>query len=800
MHQALRSLRSAPGFTAIAILTLALGLGANTAIFSAVYAILLRPLPFAESERLVAVRTMVKRDTWERRSSSLADFRDFRAQTTRSFASLSMYDDGNYNLTGEGEATRLRGEMVSHDYFATLGAQPALGRAFTAAEDATPGSPALVVLSDDLWRTRFGASPAVLGRTLKISEIDCTVIGVMPPGFRGLNDVQFWFLTSILPPDAFNARGNRGGEIVARLRPGVTLEQARAELAAVGAQLASAHPGTNANYSADVAPLRDEFFGTLQRPLLVLLGAVGLVLAIMCANVANLMLVRLAARRREVAIRVSLGATRAALARLFLGEASALCFAGGALGLLLSLWLISALRALAPLDLPSFVTFGLNLPVFAFGLILSALCALAIGTLPALLAARTDLNAALKDAGRTGHSGAAGHRLRAGLVAAEIALSLALLVSSALFVRSFVNLIRQSPGFRTEKLIGQRMLLPTQRYNDAAVQQFARTLLERAAALPGVTSVALANNTPLDGITIAQVAVIEGGSTIPEENQARAYTHIVSSDFFRTTGIALLEGEPFAPAYVANSDFVAIVSENFARRFWPKGEALGKRIRIGRGDGPWFTIVGVCAETKYRGLVANPTRDPDIYTSLAQRPTDGLSLLVHTAGESRSLGKSLPQLVAAIDPNIPVFAITTIEERIASASASQRFSAQLMGAFAVVALVLAAIGLYGVVSFSVGQRTQEIGVRMALGAQPSAIARLILGGTSRLVALGLALGTVLTLALLPLIHPLLFQVNAFDPLTFASVAAILALVTLLAAWLPARRATRIDPLTALRAE
>ena len=802
MTPALRALFKAPGFTAVAVLTLAVGLGANTAIFSAVYAILLKPLPFPESERLVSVRAMVKRDTWERRSASLADFRDYRAQATRSFASFSLYDDGNYNLTGDGEAMRIRGEMVSHDYFATLGVEPALGRTFTAAEDAAAGQRPLIVLSDELWRGRYGASPDILGRTLKLSEIDCTVIGVMRPGFRGLNDVQFWFPTSILPPAAFNSRGDRYAEIVARLRSGVTLDQARAELAAIGLQLATAHPATNANYGADLAPLRDEFFGSLRGPLLVLLGAVGLVLLIMCANVANLMLVRLAARRREIAIRVSLGATRGALARLFVGEAFALCFAGGALGLLVALWLIAALRALAPLNLPSFVALELNAPVFAFGLILGTLCALVIGSLPALLAARTDLNAALNDAGRTGHSGAAGRRLRSGLVVAELAVALALLVASTLFVRSFVKLVSQSPGYRTEKLLSQRMLLPPQRYNDEALRQFMRTLLARATALPGVSSAAIANNTPLDGISSAHHVAVEGSALTSADNQTRVYSHIVSADFFRAAGIALLEGEPFAETYSAGSDMVAIVSENFARRFWPKGGALGQRFKIGRVESkaPWFRIVGVCAETKYRGLVANPTRDPDIYTSIAQRPTGNFSLLVQTAGESGALGHGLRQLVAALDPNIPVFALATIEERIAAASASQRFSAQLMGAFALVALLLAALGLYGVVSFSVGQRTPEIGVRMALGARPADILRMILGGTSRLVALGLAAGAALALGLTRFIEALLYDVNARDPLTYAVVAIVLALVALCAAWLPARRAARVDPITALRAE
>ena len=531
-------------------------------------------------------------------------------------------------------------------------------------------------------------------------------------------------------------------------------------------------------------------------------GAVGLVLVITCVNVANLLLVRLATRRREIAVRISLGAGRGAIARLFLGESLALALAGGALGVLFATWFVAALKRFAPVNLPAFVSLELHWPAFAFATAAALLCALAIGALPALLAARADLNAALKDAGRTGHSGAGGGRLRAALVTAEIALSLALLVSASLFVRSFVNLVTQSPGYRTEKVISQRVLLPPARYNREAQRQFTRTLLERTAALPGVQSVALASDTPLDGNSSATSFTVEGGSPVPAENEGRTYTHMVTPDFFKTTGIALLQGATFAPRYDANSELVAIVSESLARRFWPKGDAVGKRLRPGRSnaEAPWVRIIGVVAETKYRGLVVNPTRDPDTYVPLDQRPLNGFALVVHTTGESRALGQSVRQLVAGLDSNIPVFGITTIEERIASASANQRFSAQLMGAFAVIALGLAAIGLYGVVSFSVGQRTQEIGVRMALGARPADILRLVLGGTSRLVAVGLLAGAALALGLTRFIETLLFNVNVRDPLTYVVVGLVLTGVALFAAWLPARRAARVDPMTALRAE
>jgi predicted permease len=803
MPHAFRILSRSPGFTLLATITLAIGLGANTAIFSAVYSILLNPLPFPEGDRIVSVRSMVKRDSWERRSFSSPDFRDYREQSQRVFAAFSGLDGANFNLTGEGEAARVRAERVSHGYFDALGVRPALGRTFTAEEDATPNTGRLVVLSHAFWHARFDGSPEILGRQIKLSEIDHTVIGIMPPGFIGMdNSTQIWVPMSAISPAAWNDRGNRWHEVVARLNPGVTLDQARTELAAIAARLAEKYPNTNASYSADLAPLREELFGSLRRPLLVLLGAVGLVLIITCVNVANLLLVRLAARRREIAIRLSLGASRGTLARLFLGESLVLALLGGATGVLFALWLIAALKRFAPIQLPSFVQLELHWPALLFASVAALLCALAIGALPALFATRGDLNVSLKDAGHAGHDGPAGTRLRTTLVAAEIALSLALLIASALFVRSFVNLVSQSPGYRTEKTLTQRLLLAGPRYTPDIVRQFARTLIERAAALPGVQSAAIASDTPLDGNSSAMFFTAEGASNVPAENEGRVYSHAVTADFFKAAGIPLLQGETFASSYAQGADPVVVVSESLARRFWPKGDAIGKRIKPGRTavNAPWFRIIGVASETKYRGLVANPTRDPDAYIAFEQQPGRGFALVVHTTGPSETLAASLRRLVAEIDPNVPVFAITTIENRIANASANQRFSAQLMALFAIAALLLAAIGLYGVVSFAVGQRTQEIGIRMALGARPADIARMILGGTSRLVSIGLAAGLIVALVATRFIETMLFNVKARDPVLYIALAFILALVALIAAWLPARRAARVDPMKALRAE
>ncbi len=803
MLAGLRSLGKSPAFTLIAVATLALGLGACTTIFSIVYGLLIRPLPFPAAEQLVSVRTMVKRDAWERRSFSLPDFRDYRAQATRSFDAFVAYDErGSYNLTGGSEALRVSASLVSHDYFALLGARPTLGRTFTAEEDSEPGKHFVAILSDALWRSRFGADPAILGRTIQLNGRDHTVVGVMPPSFISLNPESQLWLPIALTGNAWTRRNERWHDVVARLKPGATLEQARTELATIGARLQRDYPEANTNYSTDLAPLRDEFFGELRQPLLLLLGAVGCVLLITCANVANLLLVRLSTRRREIAIRTSLGASRGALARLFLVESAALAALGGAGGLLLSIWLIELLVHFNPVSLPAYAQPALHWPVFLFTVLATAGSTLAIGFLPALLASRTDPQAGLKSSTRTTADAGSG-RVRSGLVVAEIAVTLALLTGSALLLRSFVNLMQQAPGYRTERSLALRVTLPASSYaTPESAREFARQLRERAAALPGVVSAALGVGSPLDGNDSATIFTVEHQPPVSFGSEPRAYWHIVSPEFFATVGIPFLRGETFPSHLSPDSEPVAIVSESFARRFWPEGDALGKRFKRMRADSadPWLRIVGVVADSKYRGLVANPTRDPDYFIPFDQRPIRSLTLLVHTSGPSAAPVPDLRALVASLDANLPLFDVTTIEERMGRASAQQRFSALLMAGFAGASLLLAALGLYGVVSFAVGARTQEFGVRMALGARPADILRLVLRGSGRLLAAGVVVGLVLSLGLAQFLAHQLFDISAWDPATYALVIATLVVVALAATFLPARRATRVDPIIALRAE
>lgn len=803
MIAALRTLARSRAFTLVAVLTLALGLGACTAIFSAVHSLFLRPLPFPSSEQLVSVRTMVKRDAWERRSFSLPDFRDYRAQATSSFAAfVAFFDGGSYNLTGGSEVLRVSAGLVSHDYFHLLGAQPALGRAFTAEEDSVPDKHYVAILSDPLWRSRFGADPGILGRAIQLNGRDYTVIGVMPASFINLNSkTQLWLPIS-LSGSSWSRRGERWHEALARLKPEATLAQARAELAAIGQRLAQENPTSNTNYTADLVPMREEYFGELRRPLLILFGAVGGVLLITCANVANLLLVRLSTRQREIAIRAALGAGRGTLARLLLAESAILAALGAIAGLFLSVWLIEVIVRFNPIDLPAFARPALHWPVFAFAGLSALGTALAIGLVPALLAGRASFQAALKNSSRHTADGA-GRRVRSTLVVAEVALSLALLTSSALLLRSFANLVQQAPGYRTTRNLALRLSLPSNSYKTPeSAREFARQLQARAAALPGVTSAALGSDSPLDVDYTATILTVEHQPPVPLGSEPRAYWHIVSPDFFATAGIPFLQGGTFAPQLAADSEPVAIVSESFARRFWPDGGAIGQRFKRMRADSPnpWMRIVGVVADTKYRGLVANPTRDPDFFVPLDQRPIRTLTLLVHTSGPSAAPLPDLRALVASLDPNLPLFDVTSIEERVRRDTAQQRFSASLMAAFAAASLLLAALGLYGVVSFAVGARTHEIGVRMALGARRADVLKLVLGGSARLVLAGIAAGLILSLGLTRLVSNQLFGLSAWDVAAYASATAALAAVAFAAVFIPARRATRVDPMVALRAE
>lgn len=807
LRHALTSLWKSPGFTLVAVFTLALGLGANTAIFSYVHAILLRPLPFPTQDRLVTIYGAVQRDGWERRAFSLADFRDYQAQATTHFAQLAGYADNSVTLTGgTGAAERLYGELVTASYFPALGVPPFRGRAFRPEEDAVPGATPVALISESLWRRRFGADPGILERKIQLNETSFAIVGVMPDGFRGISDhAEVWMpmamVDPLVSPEAWTRRGWRWHEGVGLLKPGATLSQAQAELDTVGAAIAQAHPEDSAGYGARAIALRDELVGDLRQPVLTVLVAVGCVLLITCVNVANLMLVRLNGRRAELGIRASLGAGRTHLARLFLAEAALIGLFGGALALLMALWGIDLLRQIT--EVPQYIEPRLNWPVFLFAAALAAGSALAVGIFPAWEAGRRDLLSVLKDGGRGAAGAVAGQRTRAGLLVAEITLALALLIGSGLVARSYYNLVNLDPGFRTSGLLTGNFELPPTRYDAARLQAFRVQLQTQLAALPGVRSAALSTNTPLDGNTSSTFAVADRATPDPADNEFRVYTHSVSPGYFATLGIPFVAGGDFDPAMAAGPDSepVTIVSESVARKFWPDGGAIGQRIKAGRGSrATWTRIVGVVAETRNRRLPENPTRDPDIYQPIARHPGTLTSLTVQTDGDAAALQPAVRKALATLDPNIPLYQVSTIEERIRQRTSGPRLITQLTGFFSGVAIILACLGIYGVVSFNVGLRTQEIGVRMALGARPADILNLVLGGTGRLVLAGVVLGLALAFALSRLMASLLYNVPAGDPLVYGGGAVILALAALVAAWFPARRAARVNPVEALRSE
>ncbi|HWA28944.1 MAG TPA: ABC transporter permease [Lacunisphaera sp.] len=807
LRHALTSLWKSPGFTLVAVFTLALGLGANTAIFSYVHAILLRPLPFPTQDRLVAVYGAVQRDGWERRAFSLADFRDYRAHATTHFAELAAYSDTSVTLTGgNGAAERLYAEMVNAGYFPALGVPPLRGRVFRSDEDAVPGAAPVALISEGLWRRRYGGDPAVVGQKIQLNETNFLVVGVMPDGFRGISDhAEVWMpmamVDPMVAPEAWSRRGWRWHEAIGLLKPGATILQAQAELDTIAASIAKANPEDSNQYGARVIDLREELVGDLRQPVLTVLVAVGCVLLITCVNVANLMLVRLNGRRAELGIRASLGAGRTHLARLFLAEAALIGLFGGALALLMALWGIDVLRQIT--DVPQYIDPRLSWPVFLFAAALAAISGLAVGLFPAWEAGRRDLLTVLKDGGRGAAGAVAGKRTRSGLLIAEITLALALLIGSGLVARSYYNLVQLDPGYRPTGLLTGTFELPAARYDADRARVFRQQLQEKLAALPGVRSAALATNTPLDGNSSSTFGVADRPAADPADNEFRLYTHAVSSGYFTTLGTPFVAGGDFDPAMSANAEGepVVIVSENVAKKFWPKSGAVGERIKAGRGNrATWMRIIGVVAETKSRRLPENSTRDPDVYLPLVRHTGLLTSVAIHADGEAAALQPAVRQVLAALDPNIPLYHVATIEDRIRQRTAGPRLITQLTGFFSGVALILACLGIYGVVSFNVGLRTQEIGVRMALGARPVDILNLVLGGTGQVVLAGLGLGLALAFALSRLMASLLYNVPATDPLVYGGGAVVLALAALLAAWVPARRAARVNPVEALRAE
>ena len=782
------------GFTAVAVLTLALGIGANTAIFSAVFAVLLRPLPFPDSERIVSLEGVNPSKGVADSNMSVPDFAEWQAHGHALEQLAGFVTGGSLLVTGE-EAERVRGTSVTADFFPLFRTDPLRGRALQA-DDARKDAPPVAVLSHGLWQRRYGGDPNVVGKQIMVGRESTTVVGVMPPPFNYPARTEIWLPLTLDP--AAERRDNRYLEVVARLRPDATLAQAQAQLDAVNSRLAQSYAETNSGWSVKLTNLRERLVGNMRAPLLVLLGAVAFVLLIACANVANLLLARATSRRKEFAVRDALGASRARIVRQLLTESLLLSLAGGAAGLLLSLWLTQLLISLIPADTPRFDEIGPDARVFGFALGVSVITGLLFGLAPALQASRTDRNEALKEGGRTGSDGARRNRVRSLLIVSEIALSFMLLAGAGLLVRSFLRLRDVNPGFNPAGVLAMRLSASGPQYPAGPARaELYRQALERIESLPGVESAGAVLSLPLGGDTfnVGRSFIREGRPATPEESAGASYL-VVTPGYFRALQIPLVTGRTFAGQDTGNSPMVVIVGETMARRFWPGESPVGKRITIWRDEKFPREIVGVVGDTR-----SQPGESPgaQMYVPYAQDPNWGsLSLVIRSSADPASLTAPVRNEVHSLDKSIPVYNVRPMSDVVAASLAERRASALLVGAFALLALLLALVGIYGVTAYYVTQRTHEIGVRMALGAQPRHVLGLVMGQSLRLTVAGLVLGLCGGLALTRALESLLYGVRPTDPATFAAAAALLGAVALLACLLPARRATKVDPLIALR--
>jgi putative ABC transport system permease protein len=794
-----RVLLKSPGFAFVAVLVVALGIGANTAIFSVVNAVLLRPLPFDEPERLVRVfGTNPKRNSFSRPYSYL-NFADLRAQNN-SFEALAAYSGSSAALSGAETPEQITGVVASGDIFRVLKTKPLLGRLLSP-EDEKPGGSPVAVISHGLWQRRFGSDPQVVGRQIRLDGREREIIGVTPPDFRFefLTDAaDFW---TPLDPQApgFQSRGAIFLEVLGRLKPEVEIGAAQADMRGVMGRLEQAYPNQNAGVGLRLAGAREELVGDLRPTLLVLLAAVGCVLLIACANVANLLLARAAGRGREIAVRVALGASRGRIIRQLLTESTMLACAGGLLGLLFAVWGVSLLSSFIPADVPRFDETSLDLRVLGFTLAASVVTGILFGLAPAIHSSRLDMNEALKEGGRSATEGRGRSRVRSLLIVSEVALSLVLLVGAGLLVKSFVRLRNTDPGFDPQNTLTASLSLASVRYEkDEQITRFYDQLIERARALPGVESVGAVAPLPLGGNNISFSFVLLDRPEPPPGQGVSASARFVTPDYFRAMGIPLRKGRVFNDQDRRDAPAKLVVNEAFARRFLTGEEPLGKRLRLGYNDIE-AEIVGVVGDV--RGNSLSVPGSPEYYIPESHGAWSDMSLVVRTSTpDPASLTPALRAAVREMDKDQPLYEVRTMGALVTRSVARQRFSMTLIGVFAALALALAAVGIFSVMSYLVAQRTHEIGIRMALGAQGRDILRLVVGHGMTLTLVGVALGLAGAFALTRLMSSLLYGVSATDPATFGGVAALLAAVALLACYVPARRATKVDPMVALRHE
>ncbi len=795
VRYAFRTLLRTPGFTLIALATFAIGIGVNTAVFSVFNGVLLKPLGYPDADRITMIWNDNRRQAIKEDITSYPNYRDW-AEQSQSYAHMAAYTPSSFNLTGADEPERLRGAQVTANFFDVMGLSPLMGRVFTR-ENETAGQDGVVVLSYGFWQRRFGGRSDVLGQTIVLNGGPHEIIGVMPGTLRMPEDAELW--KPLAPADRLrNSRGSFWLPVIGRLKPGVTVEQAQTEMTGITARLEEAYP-TNRGFGAYVVSLHKQIVGDIERSLVVLLWAVSFVLLIACANLGNLMLGRTAARRKELAIRTALGADRWRIVRQIVTETLVLAVLGSAIGLVLVYWATGFFVALGSGAIPRAEAVGIDARVLLYTLGLAIAAALLAGLVPALQASRPAVVEGLREGGR--ESGPALSRgTRSVLVAAEVALAFMLLAGAGILVRTLWNMQQVDRGFRIDRIASARLSLPAAQYPTVTVgQAFYAQLLERVRALPGVEAAAMTTGVLLPEVANSTVFEAEGRPLPPPEQRIEYPFETVSTGYFEALGIPLVAGRTFRDSDTADAQQVVIINESLAKRDWPDQDPIGKRIRpAGGDDNSWMTVVGVIRDLR-RSDVTRTVR-PEMYFPLLQSPTRTLTLVVRTAGDPQAIIPALRAEVRQLNPQLPLFATRTLASELSETMEEPRFRAVLLAGFAVIALVLAAIGIYGVTAHAVGQRRHEVGIRMALGARGTDVLGLMMKQHLKPAIIGIVLGVIGAIGVSRSLETLVFGVAAADPLTLAGMGLALVLVAAVACWIPARRATTVDPLVALRVD
>jgi putative ABC transport system permease protein len=804
-------MRKNPGFIAIAVFALALGVGANTAIFSVVNAILLHPISYENPDRLVMVWEKSVKRGFGQIPTSLPNFLDLRTDN-KSLEDLGAFADSNFNLTGGDQPERVIAVRVTASLLSLLGTKPLYGRLFLSGED-QPEAGRVLILSYHLWQRSFGSNRNIVGQTVALNGDSYTVVGIMPSDFKfppafsatvassqyAMPKADLW--VPLIPDAVLKARDIRTLFMIGRLRPGVTPTAAQSEMNVIASRLQKEYAVVDADMQVDVIPLSQQITGDVRLALIVLFGAVGCVLLIACANVANLLLAKASGRQKEVAIRTALGATRLRIIRQLLTEGMMLGLAGGLLGSLLAILVMRQLVIFSPANVSIPDNVGIDWKVLAFTLLLSLFTSFIFGLAPALQASKLDLNETLKEGGRGNSGGSKQNRLRSWLVVTEVALALVLLIAAGLMTKSFLRLQSVSPGFNPENLITLEMQLPESKYADKDRQAiFQKQLVQRIAQIPGVQAVGTVDNLPFSGNEANFGFTIEGQPPLNAAERPRAFLRNVSPNYFESMEIPLRKGRTFADSDNANAPGAAIINETAARRFWPNEEPLGKRFKRGRADSqnPWLTVVGLVAPVSHTSLQV--ASQPEVYQPFQQNPGLNLTLIARTKSDPAAYAGAVRREVSALDNDLPVAHIKFMDEIIGKSVAQPRVYALLLGIFAGLALILASIGIYGVMSYTVTQRTHEIGIRMALGARPLDVVKLIVKQGMILGIAGIIIGLIVSFALTRLLASQLFGVTANDPITFIAIPLLLMFVALVACYIPAKRATKVDPMVAVRYE